>query len=106
MMQAGFVPQLLLMQSSSAYGTSDFVVRRHVAQALAALSLCCENKGAMQACGALPCAAELLRAKDRELRRQGGGLSCNLALHPPQQTPRGRLAATRATRREFAELPR
>ena len=75
MLRAGFAPQLLLMAGKSDLdgdgeeGRSDLVVRRHIAQALAALSLCPENQEAMQECGALPVAAELLRAQDRELRR-------------------------------------
>ena len=51
------------------------------AYALASLSQCTDNKVPMQAAGALDAAVELLRAKDRELRRHGGALGCNLCLH-------------------------
>ena len=77
MLRAGFVPQLLWMQAK----TVDFIVRRHAAHALASLSLVADNKVPMQREGALDAAVELLRAKDRELRRHGGALGCNLCLH-------------------------
>ena len=35
----------------------------------------------MQRAGALDAAVELMRAKDRELRRHGNALGCNLCLH-------------------------